>query len=404
MRKAITWGLAMLLLGVWSTACTTVVVKGEKGPEILLPGKFIESVDANTIRVECQGTGHDMNEAVLMARKGCVEWVATTMLAKTPGERQAYKSVQGQVFAQLDKYIGIPGPGSRDGKGKGIKSRVRISDDKIRVVMQEDVAKTTLQQDLVQMGAIQSTDEMLEAAGMPSLMAMPSKVNKGSKLRGIMEGLVNEYLTNAGYEVLDAKGVTDLNKMVDAIGEVAGAEEDEAAQVAMAAGADIYFVYEANRDKKGDGIAYSVNVKAYETTTGNLLASKNAQGPARANWVAGQESAALQEPLNDAMGGVLPIVTQYWKKNSPKGRKYFIKFKNSPKKTDMAMNRVLKKACSRVKMVSSTVGGDVVFRAQCKIDNLELASAIDDGIGAKMGGAEFDWAAKTRSALVVVFK
>jgi len=403
MKKVASYALLVLLVAAWTTGCVTVV-KEDKGPEVLLPGKFVESTDPNITLVRCTGIGHDLRNAVDQARKGCLEWMITNHMAQKQSERQAYMGQQKNIFAKLDRYVAYPPAGSAAGKGQGIKSRMRMSEDEIKVEIITEVHKKPLMADLTNMGVIQSTDEMLESMGMPSLIAIPSKASRGSKLRGIAEGLVNEYLTNAGYEVLDPQGVSDLNKMTDAIGEVAGAEEDEAAQIAMAAGADVYFVYEAYRDKEGGGIAYAINVKAYETTTASMLGSKNASGPARANWVAGQENAALQEPLGDAMGSVLPVVEKYWKKNAPKGRKYFIKFKNAPKKTDMKMNQVLKKACSRVKMVSSTIGGDVVFRAQCKLDNLELAATIDEGITAKMGDSEFDWAAKTRSALVIVFK
>jgi len=49
-------------------------------------------------------------------------------LAQTPGEKQAYRASQAQVFAKLDRYIGMPGPAARSGKGRGVKSRTRISD------------------------------------------------------------------------------------------------------------------------------------------------------------------------------------------------------------------------------------------------------------------------------------
>ena len=403
MKKVAMLSVAVLVLGAWSLACgPTVVVVKDQGPEILLPGEFIESVDADTIRVKCQGTGPDLNAAVLQARKGCVEWVVNDRLAQTPGEKQAYKGVQQQVFAQLDKYIGIPGPASRSGHDKGIKKRHRISDTQIKVEMIEDVKQKALQEDLVSMGVLKSKDDMLEAVGMPTLMVHPSKANKGKKNRKIMEDLVNSYLTKAKWEVLDAKGVADLNKLVDAIGEVADAEEDEAAKLALAVGADVYIIFEANKEKKGSSVAYSVGISAYDTTTGRKLASETALSAAYANWTAGTESKAMMEGLNDAMGKVIPQITDYWKEDAPKGNRFTVVLKNCPKNTDMKLAPVMKRMCRFVKTKSFPT--QVNFYAQCKGDNLELAGGLAEGIDAKLSGHEYEFVAKNANNLIIVFK
>ncbi len=403
MKKVATLSVAVLVLGVWSLACTTVVIKEDRGPEILLPGEFIESVDADTIRVKCQGTGVDLNAAIFQARKGCVEWVVNTRLAQTPGEKQAYKASQAQVFAQLDKYIGIPGPASRSGHDKGVKKRHRLSDTKIKVELIEDVQQKMLQEDLVAMGVLKSGEDMLDAVGNPTLMVFPSKANKGKKNRKIMEDLVNSYLTKSQWEVLSPKGMADLNKLVEAIGEVSDAEEDEAATLAMAVGADVYITFEANKKKVGNTVAYEVGINSYETTTSQMLSSETALSAPRSTMMAGEETAAMMEGLNDAMGKSLPQITGYWKKDAPKGSRFYVVFKNTPKKADMKMGSVLKKVCTKSKLVTGT-SKTAAFRVQCKLDNLELAEAIDEGITAKLGGADYEFAAKNKNNLIVIFK
>jgi hypothetical protein len=394
----------VVVLGCMALACTTVVVKEEpRGEEVFFPGEFIESVDANTISVKCQGKGYDMQAAILNARKGCVDWLINDQLAQTPGEKQAYRASQGQVFAKLDRYIGIPGPAARSGKGRGVKSRTRISDTEIQVKIIEHIQKKALMDDMVALGILQAKEQMLDAVGRPTLAVFPSKANKGKKSRKIMEDLVNSYLTKAKWEVLDAQGVQDLDKLVDAIGEVSGAEEDEAAQLAMAVGADVYIVFEANKKKKGAAVAFEVGINAFETTTGRRLAAETALSAERANWTATGESKAMMEGLNDAMGRVMPQISDYWKEDAPKGKKFYVVFNNAPKRTDMKMNGVLKKACSHVKLVTSTKA-TVKFQVQCKLDNLELSGAIDEGITAKMGGSAYDFAAKNRNNIIVVFE
>ncbi len=402
MKKVAKSALIVGLLSVWAVACTTVVIKEDRGPEILLPGEFIESVDANVIRVKCAGTGSNLNEAIMQSRKGCVEWVITNQLAQTPGEKQAYKAAQAQIFAQLDKYIGIPGPSAASGHDKGVKKRHRISDTKIKIEMIEDVQKKVLTDDLVAMGVIKSVSDMLEAVGMPTVMVHPSKANKGKKNRKIMEDLVNSYLTKAKWEVLDAKGVADLNKLVDAIGEVGDAEEDEAAQLALAIGADIYLIFEANKKKKGNSVAYEVSVSGYETTTSRKLVSETALSAPRTTFVAGEESAAMMEGLNDVMGKALSQITDYWKEDAVKGNRFTIVLKNAPKNTDIKLSSALKKVCARVKTKSFPT--QVNFFAQCKGDNMELAGVLSDAIDSKLSGHDYEFMAKNVNNLIIVFK
>lgn len=404
MKKLAAGTLAILLIGVWAAACTTVVVK-DTGPEVLLPGQFIESVDANTVLVKCQGKGGDMRSAVTHARKGCLEWFITNQLAQTPSERQAYMANQKSIFAKLDRYVGIPPPGSASGKGKGIKSRVRMDENTLKVDIITDVHKQLLQDDLVAMNIITSKEDMLDAVGRPTLMTVPFKASKGNKYRGIIEGQLKDYLTENRWEVLSPEAVANLDKMVDAMGEVAGAEEDEVAKLAMAAGADVYIQFEAKKEKSkgGGGVAYTVRVEASETTTGQALAAKSVTSPARSDWNAGAEARALQEAMADAMGQVIPKIMGYWKEWAPKGRKFYLVFNNAPKKADMRLSSALKRgACSQVKVVRSTKS-TVHMRVQCKMDNMELAGAIDDAISGKLGGADYEFVAKNRNNIIVQF-
>ncbi len=53
MRKLVSMGLVFAAACFW-LACAGAPVK-PTGPEILLPGEFIESVDANVILVKCTG-------------------------------------------------------------------------------------------------------------------------------------------------------------------------------------------------------------------------------------------------------------------------------------------------------------------------------------------------------------
>ncbi len=405
MKKAVLFATIALVMGAWTFGCTTVVVKGESGPEVLLPGEFIEAVDATTELVKCTGIGVDQQDAINQARKGCLEWYIKNRLAQTPGERQAFLAQQQNVFAKLDRYVNIPPPGSRDGKGKGIKSRVRMQDERVKVIIITDVHKRDLEQDLVGLGIIASKEQMLDAVGRPEVVALPSKANKAKSFRKVMDDLTNSYLTKNKWEVVDMGAIQNLNKMVEAIGEASGAEEDENMAIATAAGADVYFVYEAKKEKSSTSdheVAWSVGISAFETTTGRKLASDTALSAARHTGEAGNERAAQMEAMNDAMAKVIPQVTDYWREDAPKGRKYRIFLKNMPKKADLKLAGVFKRNCSQVKRTEGT-SSSARFLLQCKMDNMELETAMDEGIEKKLGGAEYE-AVKSRNAMILIFK
>ncbi len=401
-RKSMLLLVAFVIsLGLAAGCGKTVII--QQGPEVFLPGEYVESVDAMIDLVKCRGKGIDKDAAMLNARKGCLEWMIVEKLAQARGERQAYRANQKQIMANLDRYVPVPKVGSRAGNGEGVKSVTQNADGSVNITIITKVFKKQLMNDLVDMNIIASKDDMLESVGLPSIVALPSKAVKGKKYRKIMEDLVNSYLTKEKWEVIDISAVTDLQKMVQSISEVADADEDEIGNIASAVGADVYLVFEANPDKKGEGVAWEVGISAYETTTGRKLASEAAVGGARYKDMAGQERTAMMEALQKAMGKVIPQITDYWKDDAPKGRRFRVFFIDAPKNTDMKMNPVLKRTCSRVKLIKSSPKG-AEFMVQCKMDNLELAGAIDEGIGAKMGGAEHEFVAKNRNTIIVQFK
>lgn len=409
MKKAFVVVVAVLALSTLIVGCPGKQVKQE-GPEILYPGEYVESVDSDIDMVKCRGKGETQDAAIDHARRGCLEWMITEKLAQTPGEHKAYMANQKEIMAKVDRYIPPIKPGARSGKGEGVKSRTRDGDGNVNVEINIKVYTKALRKDLVAMNIIQSKDDMMAGAGagsMPTLMVVPFPASKGNKNRGAMEGLLTSYLTKQKWEVLSASGTADLNKMVDALSEVADAEEDEADQIAKAVGADIYIKFEAIKERgegmAGGQVAYTIRLEACETTTGRVLASEKKTSPARyKDASAGNEARVYEEGMRDAMGTVLQQITDYWKEDRAKGRRFFVVFKNAPKKTDMRMSSVLKKACSQVKLKSSTAK-TVTFQVQCKLDNLELASAIDEGITAKMGGAEYDMD-KNSTSLITYFK
>lgn len=44
------------------------------------------------------------------------------------------------------------------------------------------------------------------------------------------------------------------------------------------------------------------------------------------------------------------------------------------------------------------------FYAQCKGDNMEIANALDEGIKANFSSANYDFLAKNKNSIIVLFK
>jgi hypothetical protein len=402
--------LAIICVFTWAMMAATACGGGNKEvksdePEVLLPGEVVESVDANIDSVRCQGKGVDQPTAMTQARKACLEWYITTKLAQTQEERNAYRAKQAEIFRNLDRYVKIPEIGPRSELGEGVKSSRRIDDDTIAITIITKVFRDQLQGDLLSMGIVKSKDEVQDAVGNPTMMVVPAAASKGNQYRDMVEQAMGSYLTSNTFDVQDAAAVANRDKLVDAIGEVAGAEEDEAAKIALAVGADVYVTFNIKqvKNENNNEVAFSVTVNATETATGRALAKQTKVGPAASTWQTEGAMKAIVSVATDAMGEALPQITRYWRDDQPKGRNFYVVFKNTPKNADMAMSGVFKKSCSKVKLEPSTAK-TATFKVQCKMDVLELSAAIDEGITAKLGGAEYEFAVKNPASVVVVFK
>ncbi len=111
---------------------------------------------------------------------------------------------------------------------------------------------------------------------------------------------------------------------------------------------------------------------------------------------------AFADPVNDAMGKIIPQIFDYWKEDTPKGNRFTIVLKNAPKNSDMKLGSMLKKSCTFVK--TDSAGKTVKFYAQCKGDNMEIANALDEGIKAHFSSADYDFLAKNKNSIIVLFK
>lgn len=381
---------SVLWLGLLAAACSGQPVK--QGPEVLYPGEFVESVDANNIDiVKCRGKGVDQDAAIENARKGCLEWMITERMAQSPGERRAYMAQQDQIMAKLDRYIPPLKPGSRAGTGEGVKSRTRNNDGTVNVEINIKVYSKNLRKDLVAMNIIQSKDETLARVGKPYIMVQPAPASRGNKNRGLIETLLESYLAEQRWKVKNAKGVQDFEKMLDALSEAYGRDEDEVDMIAKAVGANIFVTFEVDKDTAegmaGDQVSYSIGLKAYETVSNDLLGARMVTGVNYYDNTANAAKKALQSPLQDGMAQLMRQIMEHWKEDGPKGQRFSIALMNPPKDAGLELKVALKKQpCSDTRLERST-GKTALLIAQCKLDNAELFMAVRDIIKEKLGSS-----------------
>ncbi len=204
---------------------------------------------------------------------------------------------------------------STDG-GKGIKiaKRYKINIEKLK-------------NDLVSRELIAALADLTESMGNPFIMVLP-RVEKGQSPIEFLTsndyashaaGVVQSFLTSNQYEVVVPDQASALEALNSAQMNVKDRDEDISYQLALAIGSDVYIDYKGSFEDAGYGTQrYSLEARAYETTTARLLGSETGYSQGRS----GDQKVSIEEAMNDAISKVLSRVNQYWKKDLNKGVQY----------------------------------------------------------------------------------
>ena len=107
--------------------------------------------------------------------------------------------------------------------------------------------------------------------------------------------VVESFLTARQYDVVVPEAQENLENLNSAQMSLGDREEDFGYQLALSIGSDIYITYSGGVESAGYGTEkYSMNVRAYETTTARLLGTETGYSQARK----GEVMVSIEEAMN----------------------------------------------------------------------------------------------------------
>jgi hypothetical protein len=300
---------------------------------------FVETYSPSEVTIQATGLGKNDKEAIIDLRKCAVNFVlslGTDPLLNTEGAKSQFSGIAEEFFAPVtvDKYISW----ESDKVVSALKSRLPNGKEGMKITKAVRVNKKLLTDDLVSKGIIKSREELADAIGMPTIMVIP-ETPKGQTPLDVFDknplakhaaAVIESYLTARKYDVLVPKAMDQINEMTKLQGEVKGVEEDPGYQLALALGSDVYIVFA--------GMVYSSNkvtlqLKAYETTTGRLLGTETGYSASRP----GPAEPLVEEAVNSAIDKVLQRLINYWQDDVKKGIQYKLVFKSISGSIDEAI-------------------------------------------------------------------
>ncbi len=311
-----------MMFYVRSAACLALV-SACAAPQVIAPAHpvgveatFIESPDVGKATYKVVGMGASAVNAKGDAAKVAIAAAIEQKIATGPDEKKRWMGMKQGYFAGIDPVMFAT-------EKKMIGSRA-IDAQRTSYTALVTVAVARLAADLNAKGIVASASEASEAVGNPTIVAVAQKRFKKHAMAEASATRINEYLQEHDFEVKNAQGVEDLMEVVSQLGEVAGHDEDEAAQIALALGAEVYITYNATLQPGRGTVKVQAVVRAYETTTGKAMGDGT-------GWSAERPTSAAQiaydEAISDGMSKVLGHLIKNWKKQAAKGKGYFLVFR-----------------------------------------------------------------------------
>jgi len=298
---------------------------------------FVESYSPTEWNVRAAGIGTGKKKrqeanALIDARKSAVYfclYMGTDPLLRTAEEKARFALIEQNFFdiSNITKYIAW--------ESEEYTKRVRSSDKKqlkIEKVFRVNVG--LLKEDLINLGVLTATADLIAEIGMPQIMVIP-EVPKGENPLEVIQNRadikhaarsIESYLTARRYEVIVPEQQDFLNNYGETMRLVEGSSDDLSYKIALAIGSDVYITYALSIDKRMQGSTEvkkaSVSVRAYETTTARLLGTETGYSYERPS----PDEVVVEEAIHDAIDKVLSRINAYWKEDLQRGVQYKIVF------------------------------------------------------------------------------
>ncbi len=307
--------------------------------------KLVEVVSSSEVMIEATGiysgngkrakhkkkdvTKNGTSKALVDAKRSAIYFLlfsGTDPLIRSEKEKEKFSSYESSFFKE-DKMINYI-----TYEDTNIKKKVKIKDGTaLKIVKRFKINKEKITKDLEKFGVIISRDALVESLGNPYIMVLPS-VPKGKNPIEVLSSdktyrhaaaVVESYLTALQYDVLVPAQQAALETLNMAQMGISDREEDYAYQLALSIGSDIYIEFSGSEDDAGYGTKkYSINIRAYETTTARLLGSETGYSRGRK----GELMVSVEEAMNDAIDKILSRIRSYWIKDMNQGVQYKLVF------------------------------------------------------------------------------
>lgn len=318
------WLAAPLAIGLVFTSCGgTKPVTASESRQV----SWVENYSSAEVMLMASGTAQDKDDAILDLRKAAIWYIlegGTDPVLSTPESKQKFKMYADSIYGNPMKFI----TWEAEGVDKLVKVTLANGKDGWRMTKHLRVHRQMLTEFLESKNVIPSKEKLTESQGMPTIMVLP-EAPKGQTAMEVFDSnplakhaaaTIESYLTSRKYDVLLPRQMEQINNVVDLTAGAKNIESDEAYQIALSMGSDVYFTFSGEVEK---GKA-SVQVKSFETTTGRLLGTETGYSQVRPGT---NMEPLVEEAVGNALGNVMQRVNNYWAEDSKRGLQYKVVLK-----------------------------------------------------------------------------
>jgi len=216
----------------------------------------------------------------------------------------------------------------------------------------------------------------------PTIMVIPETPKGQTPIQVLDENplakqaatVIESYLTQRHYDVTLPKAIDQLNNFTDIQCQAKGQEQDNNYHLALSLGSDVYTIFSGQVQA---GMA-SVQVKAYETTTGRLLGAEVGYSTTGTN-----EDQLVEDAVKIAIDKVLQKVNNYWDDDMLNGMQYKLIFKLTGKfsrdkaqKLQDAVSDIIDKEF-RINKENSVTDKTIDYQIWAKKESYDKSSKIE---------------------------
>jgi hypothetical protein len=260
--------------------------------EVYLDMANLVSIQGNTAIFESTGTGEKTKDIEVNAQKALFHQLfykgVDGINNGQPLVVMENKIYTNSFFNETNRYMAYVVPNSivligkpiKTGNGKMVKYNITvryqqlINDMKRNKVYSEDDIN----------GVIATEVRETEGVVLPTVMVVPykrdgesySKILQNDYDRRIAVSSVQNGFESRNIMTVDLQGKLDAVARRAAYEQNAGTADSNDKQLLLTSGADVYVTVDINKDIKPEGSRVALILKAYETASGNILASKTA--------------------------------------------------------------------------------------------------------------------------------